>query len=111
GAKLTAGTSVIVYVSTGADTVEMPTAEGLSQDAAKQVLGAARLELGTVRPQNDKDAQAGTVLSASEAAGSQGAPGTVVDLVIANGNVTLEDMTGFSMDAAKGQLAKLGLAA
>ncbi|WP_313357476.1 Stk1 family PASTA domain-containing Ser/Thr kinase [Microbacterium sp.] len=111
GAKLTAGTSVIVYVSTGADTVEMPVVEGLSQDAAKQVLDDARLELGTVRPQNDKDAQAGTVLSASERAGAQVAPGTVIDLVVANGYVTLEDMTGFSMDAAKGQLEKLGLTA
>ncbi|QMU96786.1 Stk1 family PASTA domain-containing Ser/Thr kinase [Microbacterium esteraromaticum] len=111
GAKLTEGTSVIVYVSTGADTIEMPVVEGLSQDAAKTVLDDAGLELGTVRPQNDKDAAAGTVLSASEAAGSQVAPGTVVDLVVANGQVTLEDMTGFSMDAAKSQLEKLGLTA
>ncbi|MEV7619261.1 Stk1 family PASTA domain-containing Ser/Thr kinase [Microbacterium sp. NPDC089321] len=111
GAKLTEGTSVIVYVSTGADTIEMPVVEGLSQDAAKQVLADANLKLGTVRPQNDKDAQAGTVLSASEPAGTQVAPGTVVDLVVANGLVTLEDMTGFSMQAATGQLEKLGLEA
>jgi len=109
GARLNKGTSVIVYVSSGADTVEMPVVEGLSQDAAKKVLAEAKLELGTVRPQNDKDAQAGTVLSASEAAGSQVEPGTVIDLIVANGLVTLEDMTGFSMDAAKSQLEKIGL--
>ncbi|WP_336644742.1 Stk1 family PASTA domain-containing Ser/Thr kinase [Microbacterium sp. USHLN186] len=111
GAKLNKGTVVIVYVSTGADTVPMPVVEGLSQDAAKQVLAEAKLELGTVRSQNDKDAAAGTVLSASVPADSQVQPGTVVNLVIANGRVTIEDMTGFSMNAAKNQLEKLGLAA
>lgn len=111
GAKLNKGTVVIVYVSTGADTVPMPVVEGLSQDAAKQVLAEAKLELGTVRSQNDKDAPAGTVLSASVPADSQVQPGTVVNLVIANGRVTIEDMTGFSMNAAKNQLEKLGLAA
>jgi serine/threonine-protein kinase len=111
GAKLTKGTSVIVYVSTGADTVEMPVVEGLPEDTAKQILADAKLTLGTVRPQNDKDAKAGTVLSASEAAGSEVAIGTTVDLVVASGMVTLENMTGFSMEAATGQLEKLGLEA
>lgn len=111
GAKLTKGTSVIVYVSTGADTVEMPVVEGLAEDTAKQILADAKLTLGTVRPQNDKDAKAGTVLSASEAAGSEVAIGTTVDLVVASGMVTLENMTGFSMEAATGQLEKLGLEA
>ena len=111
GEKVDEGTTVIVYVSSGADTVAMPVVEGLTQDAATKALTDAGLELGTVRPQNDPDAGAGIVLSASVAADTDVPPGTVVDLVIANGRVTIEDMTGWSLDAATKQLEKLGLTA
>ncbi|MFD5224062.1 Stk1 family PASTA domain-containing Ser/Thr kinase [Microbacterium sp. NPDC058342] len=109
GAKVSKGESIIVYVSTGADTVEMPVLEGLSQDAAKEALKAEGLKLGTVQQQNDPRAAAGTVLSASQEAGSQIAPGTVVNLVVANGKVTVQDMTGWTVDAATKQLEDLAL--
>ncbi|MBY6061855.1 Stk1 family PASTA domain-containing Ser/Thr kinase [Microbacterium esteraromaticum] len=111
GEKVDEGTTVIVYVSTGADTVTMPTVEGLTQDAATKALTDAGLTLGTVRQQNDPDTGAGIVLSASVAAEADVSPGTVVDLVVANGRVTIEDMTGWSLDAATRQLEKLGLTA
>ncbi|UNK72634.1 Stk1 family PASTA domain-containing Ser/Thr kinase [Microbacterium sp. H1-D42] len=111
GEKLEAGTSVTIFVSTGAETVVMPVVEGLTQDAATQALTDAGLKLGTVRPQNDPEAGAGIVLSASEEADAEVAPDTVIDLVIATGTVTIEDMTGWSLDAATKQLQKLGLTA
>ncbi|MGF2949473.1 Stk1 family PASTA domain-containing Ser/Thr kinase [Microbacterium alcoholitolerans] len=111
GETLDDGSSVIIYVSTGADTVPMPVVEGLTQDAATKALTDVGLKLGTVRPQNDKDAEAGTVLSASEEADTQLEPDTVVDLVVSNGRVTIEDMTGWSLDAATKQLEKLALTA
>lgn len=111
GAKVSKGESVILYVSTGANTVTVPVLEGLSQEAAKQAIEDARLELGTVRQENDPNAAAGTVLHASEDAETEVAPGTVVNLVVANGRVTVEDMTGWTMDAATKQLEGLGLTA
>ncbi|WP_309127180.1 Stk1 family PASTA domain-containing Ser/Thr kinase [Microbacterium sp.] len=111
GAKVSKGESVIVYVSTGANTVTVPVLEGLSQEAARNAIEDARLELGTVRQENDPDAAAGTVLQASAEAESEVAPGTVVNLVVANGRVTVEDMTGWTMDAATKQLESLGLTA
>lgn len=111
GAKVSQGESIIVYVSTGADTIEMPMLEGLSQDAAKKVLEEAGLELGTVRRQNDPHATAGTVLWASQEAGDQVAPGATVNLDVANGKVTVEDMTGWTVDSAKKALEKLALTA
>jgi len=111
GAKLSKGESVILYVSTGADTVTVPVLEGLGQDAAKKALEDAGLELGTVTQKNDANAAAGTVLAASESAESEVAPGTVVNLEVANGKVVIEDMTGWTMDAAAKQLEKLGLTA
>ncbi len=109
GAKVNEGESVIVYVSTGADTVTVPVLEGLSTEAARQALEDAGLALGTIRQENDPAAAAGTVLEASAAAESEVAPGTVVNLVVANGRVILDDMRGWSLDAAQKQLEKLGL--
>jgi len=111
GAKVSRGESIIVYVSTGADTIEMPVLEGLSQDAAKKLLTESKLELGTIRQQNDPRAAKGTVLEASHAAGDQLPPGTPVNLVVANGKVTIEDMTGWTVDSAQKALEKLALTA
>jgi len=109
GAKLNKGASVIIYVSTGAELVPMPVLEGLSREAATTALTNAGLVLGTVRQQNDKDASNGTVLSASIEAETEVTPGTVVDLVIANGRVSLRNMIGFSLEAAEQELVDLGL--
>lgn len=111
GAKVSEGESIIVYVSTGVDTITMPVVEGLSQDAAKKVLEDAGLTLGTVRQQNDPRAAAGTVLEASQESGAEVAPGTTVNLVVANGKVTIEDMTGWTVESAQKALEKLGLTA
>jgi serine/threonine-protein kinase len=112
GAKVSRGESIIVYVSTGADTVEMPMLEGLTQDAAKKLLTESDLELGTVRPKNDDPrAAAGTVLWASQDAGTQVPRGTIVDLNVATGKVTLRDMVGWTIDSAKEELEKLALTA
>ena len=111
GAKVSRGESIIVYVSTGSDTVEMPVLEGLSQDAAKKLITDSKLTLGTIRQQNDPRAQAGTVLEASQAAGDQVPPGTPVNLVVANGKVTIEDMTGWTVESAQKALEKLALTA
>ncbi|GAA3934924.1 Stk1 family PASTA domain-containing Ser/Thr kinase [Microbacterium soli] len=109
GAKVSKGESIIVYVSTGADTIEMPVIEGLSQDAAKKVIADADLVLGTVEQTNDPRAAAGTVLRSSQEAGTQVAPGTTINLVIANGRVTVKDMTGFTLEAATSELEELAL--
>ncbi len=109
GAKVNEGESIIIYVSTGADTVTMPVLEGLSTDAATKALEDAGLVLGTIRQENDPEAAAGVVLEASEPAESEVAPGTVVNLVVANGHVIVDDMTGWSLDAAQKELEELGL--
>ncbi|MGQ7312679.1 Stk1 family PASTA domain-containing Ser/Thr kinase [Microbacterium arabinogalactanolyticum] len=108
-AKVSKGESIIVYVSTGADTIDMPVIEGLSQDDATKVLKDNGLVLGTIEQTNDPTAKAGTVLHSSQEAGTKVAPGTIVNLVVANGKVTVEDMTGFTMDAATKKLEALSL--
>lgn len=111
GITVEKGDSVTVYVSTGLETVVVPKLEGLSLTAAKASLASAGLELGSVITRNDKALAAETVMSASETAESEVAPGTVVNLVVASGKVTLADVTGWTMEAATAQLEELGLTA
>ncbi|WP_353112402.1 Stk1 family PASTA domain-containing Ser/Thr kinase [Microbacterium sp.] len=103
------GETITLYVSTGADLVKVPVLAGLTQDAATKALKDVGLTVGTVRQQNDKSTAAGIVLSASEDADTAVEPGTTVNLVIASGNVTLDDVTGWTLDAATKKLEDLSL--
>jgi len=98
------GQQVKVYVSAGQETVVVPALEGLGSDAARSALGAAQLAVGAVTPLNDPDLAAGTVISADPAPGSEVAIGTVVNLVVASGLVTIVDYKGYTVEAAKREL-------
>ena len=111
GSRIEVGHTVTLYVSTGAEMVKMPPITGLNQAAATDALQKAGLSVGAVRRQNDPQSQGGTVLDASVAADAEVAPGTVVDLVVASGVVTLNDLTGSTLEYASEQLASLGLTA
>jgi len=111
GTAVTAGDSVTLYVSSGKETVVVPTLEGLSLTAAKEALQSAGLQLGTVITRNDKSLQADTVMEASETADAEVAPGTIVNLVVASGRVTLTDVSGWTLEAATAQLEQIGLTA
>ncbi|WP_308211566.1 Stk1 family PASTA domain-containing Ser/Thr kinase [Microbacterium hydrocarbonoxydans] len=111
GTTVSEGDSITVYVSSGKETVVVPTLEGLSLAAARDALTQAGLELGTVIQRNDKGLAADTVMEASEAADAEVAPKTVVNLVVASGRVTLTDVSGWTMDAATAELERIGLTA
>jgi serine/threonine-protein kinase len=110
GTSVTPNQEVRVYVSLGQQMATMPVVVGSSQDAATTALKAAGLALGTITPKNDQNLIAGIVISADQTAGSQVATGTAVNLVVASGRVTINDVTGYTVDAAKRQLQDLGLA-
>ena len=112
GQSVKVGQTVTLYVSTGAETVEVPSLVGLSQTAARDALSKAGLELGSVIQRNDPESQTDTVLEVVNATeGDEVAPKTVINLVVASGRVTLPDITGWSVDAATAELESLGLTA
>ncbi|MFJ4223512.1 Stk1 family PASTA domain-containing Ser/Thr kinase [Microbacterium sp. NPDC089695] len=111
GTAVTEGDTITVYVSSGKETVVVPTLEGLSLTAAKDALAQAGLQLGTVIQRNDKGLAADTVMEASEAAESEVAPKTAVNLVVASGRVTLTDVSGWTLEAATAELERIGLVA
>lgn len=109
GVSVEEGTTVTLHVSSGVETVTVPKIEGMGLDDATKALTAAGLELGTVVQRNDKALAEGTVISASEKAETEVSPGTVVNLVVASGKVTLTDVVGWTVDAATTNLTDLGL--
>lgn len=103
------GQTIRVFVSTGQELAAVPTLEGLGQDAAAQALTSVGLVLGTVTQRNDPELAGGTVISADQTAGSEIALGTAVNLVVASGRVSINDVTGYTVDAATRELQALGL--
>ena len=109
-ASVSPGQEVRVYVSTGQEMATVPVLEGLGQDAAAQSLTDAGLTLGTITQRNDPALAGGTVISADQADGASIAVGTPVNLVVASGRVTINDVTGYTVEAATRELEALELA-
>lgn len=110
GQSVKVGEKITLYVSTGAETVTVPSLVGLSQAAAKDALSEAGLELGSVIQRNDPDSAADTVLEVADVVeGDEVPPKTVVNLIVASGRVTLPDVSGWTLDAATERLKELGL--
>jgi len=109
GTSVTPDQQVKVYVSTGQQMSTVPTLTGLGQDAATSAITGAGLQLGTVTQQNDKDLAAGTVISNNPVDGASVPTGTMVNLVVASGRVAINDVRGYTVDAATRELESLGL--
>lgn len=110
GQSVKVGQRVTLYVSTGAETVEVPPLIGLSQAAATQALTDAGLQLGSVTQKSDTASQADIVLEVTNVKeGAKVAPSTVVNLIVASGRIELRDVTSWPVDAATAELERLGL--
>ncbi len=109
GESVTPGYEVRVYVSEGQQMATVPLLEGLGQDAATAALQTAGLTLGTVTQRNDPSLAAGTVISSDPQEGDSLAVGTAVNLVVASGKVTIDDVTGYTVEAAQRELEALEL--
>lgn len=104
GTSVAIGEKVNVYVSTGVETAVVPTLVGLDLGAAEQALTAAGLRLGAVTERNDPAAAKGTVLGSAQTEGAEIPVGTAVNLDVATGQVTLDDVSGYTLDAATREL-------
>lgn len=83
GTVLAPGTGVIVVVSRGAPTIQVPDLLNMSQADARTRLEMEGLALGTVTRRRTSEANPGTVVAQRPGAGTLAAPGTVVDIVVA----------------------------
>ena len=116
GSSLDLGQDVDVLVSAGPLMATVPKLIGITEDEARVALdGHAGLQLGRILPKNDPSAPAGTVLAATTdkgavTEGDEVLEGSRLDLTVATGRVTINDMTGATVDLATRSFEDLGLA-
>ena len=104
------GTRINFEVSSGPDSVTIPSLEGKTVAEA----GAALAELDLVvaaqtQPVNDSKADKGRVDSTQPAAGESVATGTPVRLLVSSGKVTVPNVIGKTADDARNLLDEAGL--
>jgi serine/threonine-protein kinase len=114
GVIATKGDSITVYVSSGAKAVKVPTdVAGKSIDDAQKELQGLGFKMGQITQQDSPTVPANVIISTDPAAGSTAHEGDTVNFVVSNGQVTLPDLTGQSVQQATATLQspKLGLVA
>ena len=112
GSKVKEQRLVTIYVSKGGEEIEMPDLTGLSKSDAEAQLKNIGLKLGSVYEKYSNE-EAGTVIKQDPKAGTKISRGQTVDLTVSKGKqshkVSVPDVTGVSLDAAKAALQSRGL--
>ena len=102
---------VTIYVSKGGESIEMPDLKGLSKKDAENKLQKMGLKIGSVYERNSEE-DAGTVIATDPKAGSKITKGQSADLIVSKGKkeikISVPDVTGVSLEAAKSSLAAAG---
>ena len=105
GTKVPDNTSITVYVSSGKNTIKVPAnLVGMSESDAAAALVAAKLTLGTITQANSATVPAGKVIETDPIANSDVAQGSVVNLVVSNGQVNVPDVRNLSISDAQSQV-------
>lgn len=110
GSRQKRGTTVVLALSAGQKTAEVPVTTNMSQQQARIAIENTGLTLGNVTEQLS-DAPRGLVIASTPQAGTQiQLPGTV-DIVISKGpaSVQMPDLYGRSVGEARSMVEQLGL--
>ena len=105
GTKVPENTTVTVMVSSGKNTIKVPSSLiGMSESEATAALMAAKLTLGTITQANSATIPAGKVIETDPVANADVAEGSVVNLVISNGQVNVPDVRNLSTSDAQAKV-------
>ena len=111
GKKVSKGSTVSVWFSTGPQSVAVPDVSNKSQDDAKSILEAAGFKVGNVRTVDNASIEKDKVVSTDPAANSKQTEGTIITLYISSGMTKIPDnLIGQPKDSAIEQLKQAGLA-
>lgn len=109
GESVKRGSTVTMYVSSGAAQVKVPAVVGMPVSAARQQLSAAGLEVETSSEPSDRPKD--EVLDQSPSAGSKVEPGSTVSLVVSSGvkeQSTVPNVVGLTRTEAEAKLGNAG---
>jgi serine/threonine-protein kinase len=108
GEDLEAGATVVVIVSSGPESQQVPSVIGMSVADATSTLEADPLKLVVETTTVDSTQPEGTVVAQSLAANSKAEPGDTITLEVASGNNAVPDVIGVGGDEAVAELQKAG---
>ena len=111
GAEIEVGSTVTLYVSTGADVVMVPDVRGMKQTDAIKALEAEGLSVSKVEVDHDPDISADNATKTDPAADSEVARDSEVTLYVSDGKVELPELRNLSSTEAQQLLITLGLVA
>jgi serine/threonine-protein kinase len=100
GTKVADGTMIILYVSSGKTQAAVPNVAGMTEAEAQAALENAKLVLGSITEGTSTSVPKGQVVSTDPVAGTQVAQGTVINLLISNGQVMVPDVVGKGLSDA-----------
>jgi len=100
GTKVPARTTIDVYVSSGKAEANIPLLEGKTEAEARSLLESAGLTLGAIVSGNSASIAKGLVMESVPGANTPVAAGTVVKLLISDGQVMVPNVVGLSATEA-----------
>src|SRR5947207_2994372 len=114
GTRVASGSAVSLVVSSGPAQVAVPNVVGQTQAAAASAITGAGLTVGAVTQQSSSTVAAGSVISESPTAGTRGASGSAVSLVVSSGaspptQVAVPNVVGQAQAAATSAITGAGL--
>lgn len=109
GTRVAKEYAVKVWVSTGRSVVTVPIVTNMTEEAAIQAIKDAGLDYGQTNQDYSPSVAAGVVMGTSPDGGVSVRKGTIVDLLVSNGLVTVPKVTGLTVTDANRQLTPLGL--
>ena len=109
GTTLVKGDTVTLFISAGSESVAVPNIVGMTQADAAAALAAVGLKIGQITEADDPTVGAGIILSSDPETGKELTKGSSVKVQVASGMVTIPDVKGQSLQAARNLLGSLGL--
>ncbi len=110
GSSVAKNSNVILYVSSGAGTVQVPPVKGLSASSAQQTLTSNHLQYST-KTDATCTGTANTVEDQSPAAGKSVSPNSTVLLTICGGGTPVPDVRTLTLQGAEASLRAAGFKA
>ena len=104
GVNLAVGEIVTVVESSGKPVSAVPSIDFMTIADATTALEGAGFTVGTVTPGYSPNALVGAVVGSDPKAGTKLSAGSVIDIVVSNGKISIPDVVGMSVGQATGLL-------
>jgi len=111
GERVLDGDTVVIVVSLGKETYELPKLKGLTVDQAQDKILETQMAFGKAIEQFSETVLPGIVIGSDPKAGTTLRPGAIVDLIVSNGRrpIPVGDWVGKEADRAERVLERRGL--